>query len=139
MKYLILSLFLALNFYNLKAQTVEGTWTINNKKGEVESHIEVYEENGYLYAKCIKLLKAAKLLKCKRCKGSDKGRDLVGMLMFKDCKFDGTKWSDGSILDPRKGKYYDCQVSLKDANTLKIRAFIGNPLFGKTLLWTRLQ
>ena len=128
---------LAFVFSNMKGQSVEGTWKILNKKGAVESHVKVYEENGYLYAQCIKLLDAAVLHHCKKCKGADKDKPLEGMLLFKDCKFDGTKWSDGQILDPKRGKWYDCQVSLKSSNVLKVRGFVGNPLFGKTLLWHR--
>lgn len=136
---LIFSLIYICGSLSLTAQSVKGTWQILNKKGEPESLIKVYEENGYLYGRCIELLEAADLLTCKKCKGKDKGKSLEGMLLFKDCKNDGTKWSEGKILDPEKGKHYDCQVSLKEDNVLKVRGYVGNPLFGKTLLWYRVK
>jgi len=136
MKYTI-SLFFFLLGHVLIGQTVEGDWIIKTKKGIPESRIKVYQENGMLYAKCVELLEGAQLTHCKKCKGDDKDKSLIGMLLFKDCQQKGKKWTNGSILDPKKGKFYGCQVSLKGDNRLKVRGYIGNPLFGKTLFWDR--
>ena len=136
MRILLASYILFLNI-SASGQSVEGIWKVLNKKGELQSHVEVYEENGYLYGKCIELFDSAVHRKCKKCRGADQDKSLKGMILFKDCKFDGTKWSEGRILDPKKGRFYDCQISLKNANTLKVRGYLGNPLFGRTLLWYR--
>ena len=81
---LITGLILFFTVASVHAQSVEGTWKILNKKGEPESLVKVYEENGYLYGKCIELLDAAVLLECKKCKGEDKGKSLEGMFLFKE-------------------------------------------------------
>ena len=46
-------------------------------------------------------------------------------------------WADGTIYDPNNGKTYSCQMSFKNANTLKIRGYIGISLLGRTEIWTR--
>jgi len=138
MKLYLTSFFLFFCFL-LNGQSVIGDWIIKTKHGVPESRINIYEENGVLYARCVELLEGAKLTHCKKCKGDDKNKPLVGMLLFKDCKKKGKKWINGSILDPEKGKFYGCQVSLKSDNTLKVRGYIGKPLFGKTLYWYRAE
>jgi uncharacterized protein (DUF2147 family) len=34
---------------------------------------------------------------------------------------------------------YSCVLTLLDAGTLKVRGFVGLPLFGKTQIWKRVQ
>ena len=36
-------------------------------------------------------------------------------------------------LDPKNGKEYKCTISLKDANTMKLRGYIGFSVFGRTI------
>ena len=48
-------------------------------------------------------------------------------------------WSDGTIYNPEDGEIYSCTMSLLDANTLKVRGYVGLPLFGKTQVWTRVN
>ena len=48
------------------------------------------------------------------------------------------EWN-GFIYDPKNGKEYDCRAELKDANTLKVRGYIGISLIGRTDTWTRLK
>lgn len=47
------------------------------------------------------------------------------------------RWEDGTIYNPEDGKVYKCTLTLQDANTLKVRGYVGVPLFGKTQVWTR--
>lgn len=51
----------------------------------------------------------------------------------------GDRWEDGTIYNPEDGKVYKCTLTLQDANTLKVRGYVGLPLFGKTQVWTRAQ
>ena len=70
-------------------------------------------------------------------KKSKRSRSLMGLRMLKGFKFKGKKWSGGEIYDPKSGKTYDSTMKLKDANTLKLRGFIGISLIGKTRTWSR--
>ncbi len=67
-----------------------------------------------------------------------RSRDLVGLVILNDFKFDGDDtWEDGSIYDPREGKTYSCKMTLKDAGRLSIRGYIGISLFGRSEVWTK--
>ena len=48
------------------------------------------------------------------------------------------QWVDGTIYDPDNGKTYRCTAELSGENILKIRGYVGSPLFGRTEVWTRL-
>jgi uncharacterized protein (DUF2147 family) len=56
------------------------------------------------------------------------------MLIINGLEPDGDSWSDGEILDPANGKYYDCTLKLEDKNTLLVRGYIG-----RTQQWKRKQ
>lgn len=46
-------------------------------------------------------------------------------------------WVDGTIYNPEDGETYSCTMTLQDDGTLKVRGYVGLPLFGKTQIWTR--
>jgi uncharacterized protein (DUF2147 family) len=51
---------------------------------------------------------------------------------------DGT-WEDGVIYNPDDGATYHALMSVRDEGTLRIRAYVVIPLFGKTQTWTRVR
>jgi len=129
---------LCLSSIAANGQSPLGIWqTVDDTDGVAKSYIEIFEKEDQLYGKVIKLLPAATSTHCHKCKGEDRGRSLIDMEILKDLLPEGDKWSGGKILDPAKGKEYSCQISLEDDNTLKVRGFIGNPLFGRTQYWYR--
>ncbi len=48
-------------------------------------------------------------------------------------------WNDGTIYNPEDGEIYSCTITLVDGRTLKVRGYVGLPLFGKTQIWTRVN
>ena len=48
-------------------------------------------------------------------------------------------WDDGTIYNPEDGETYSCTMTLLDNATLKVRGYVGLPLFGKTQVWTRVN
>lgn len=65
---------------------------------------------------------------------------LKGYRLLKDFSYSGNNsWSEGTIYDPENGSTYSCTISMKDANTLDIRGYIGISTFGRTDVWKRLQ
>ncbi|MDP6345916.1 MAG: DUF2147 domain-containing protein [Alphaproteobacteria bacterium] len=48
-------------------------------------------------------------------------------------------WDDGEIYNPEDGETYSCTLTLVDDDTLKVRGYVGLPLFGKTQIWTRVN
>lgn len=47
-----------------------------------------------------------------------------------------TEWR-GRIFNRENGKTYDCLMSLGPAGELRLRAYVGLPLFGRTQAWQR--
>ena len=65
-------------------------------------------------------------------------RRLDGLTIMTGFEYEGEgHWSGGTVYDPNSGKTYKCTVKQLDANTLKIRGFIGISLFGRSETWTR--
>lgn len=46
-------------------------------------------------------------------------------------------WGDGWIYSPENGKTYHATMSLESPTVLKVRGYVGIPLFGETQTWTR--
>lgn len=114
-----------------------GVWkTIDDESKEAKSYVQVYEENGKVYGKIIKLLKKPDAL-CDKCDGSvfPKNTPVIGMRMIWDMekKAAGDKfYKGGKIFDPNNGKQYRCEL-WREGNLLKVRGFIG-PFF-RTQTW----
>ncbi|MDQ8005814.1 MAG: DUF2147 domain-containing protein [Pedobacter sp.] len=68
-----------------------------------------------------------------------RSKPLLGLEILKNFVFDDGKWIDGTIYDPKSGKTYSCKISLKDANQLSIRGFIGVSLIGRTEVFKRVK
>ena len=65
-------------------------------------------------------------------------RSLLGMTIMQGFTADGSgKWKSGKIYDPDSGKTYRAKLTLVDANTVKLRGYLGVSLFGRTETWTR--
>lgn len=58
---------------------------------------------------------------------------LTGFLPDSD---DTSRWN-GHILDPDSGKVYQAQIWSPRDGVLKLRGYVGIPLFGETHTWTR--
>ena len=71
---------------------------------------------------------------------SKKSRPLKDLVILTDFNYAGQgEWSDGQIYDPKSGKTYSCKMTLKDANKLDIRGYVGISLLGRSEIWTRIK
>ena len=122
-----------------QTDSIEGTWiTTDDETGNQKSEVLIFKENGKLYGKITKLLLPEDQgKKCINCKGQNKDQSIVGMLIINDLQLDDYSWEDGTILDPKSGKVYDCNIGFEDSNTLKVRGYIGFSLLGRTQIWKR--
>lgn len=120
---------------------VTGKWkTFDDETGEAKSIVHVYEEGGKVYGKVVEILNPAKKdKKCQDCKGSDKDKPILGLIIIKGLSKDGDSYSDGDILDPNKGKLYSCTIKLDGKDKLKVRGYMGVSLLGRTQYWTRVK
>jgi uncharacterized protein (DUF2147 family) len=125
--------------FSTQTATIEGTWiTQDDETGRQKSEVLIYKENGKLYGKITKLLLPEdEGKKCVNCKGKNKDQPIEGMVIIKDLTLEDDTWEDGTILDPKSGKVYDCYIGFQDSNTLKLRGFLGFSLLGRTQIWKR--
>jgi uncharacterized protein (DUF2147 family) len=68
-----------------------------------------------------------------------KSRPLMGLNLLEGLKFDSGMWEDGTIYDPKTGKTYSCQVTLKSKDVLEVKGYIGFSLIGRTVEWTKVK
>lgn len=123
-----------------QAQTVHGLWkTQDDETGEAKSHVEIYEGGGKLYGKIVKLLRERPDRLCDKCPGERKNQPVLNMIILVNMLQKDGMWQSGNILDPEKGKWYDCKIWLKegDPNTLVVRGYLGP--FYRTQYWTRVK
>lgn len=67
-----------------------------------------------------------------------RSRPLLGLQIMEGFEYIGNNtWAKGSIYDPESGETYKCKITLISHRRLKLRGYVGIPLFGKTSAWTR--
>ncbi|NNF34064.1 MAG: DUF2147 domain-containing protein [Saprospiraceae bacterium] len=140
MKYLFLSLFTLFSFSILTSQSSPiGVWqAIDDKDGEPSSHIEIYEVDGKLNGKIIKLIGEEDDIVCEKCKDEKKNQPVLGMeIMWKMKPHKENEWKGGKIMDPENGKEYKCKLKLAEEGVLEVRGYIGFSLLGRTQKWFR--
>jgi uncharacterized protein (DUF2147 family) len=123
----------------INSQTIFGKWhSKNDETGKIDSVIEVYKKDGKAFGKIIEVKNPERQnAVCDLCEGEDKGKKILGLNILTDLEKDGNEWSEGTILDPNNGKIYTCYIELINPNKLKIRAYIGVSLLGRTVYWER--
>lgn len=119
---------------------VLGKWkTIDDETGRVKSIVELYKKGDKLFGKVIKLFRLPdedQDPKCDKCDLKDPryNQRVLGMEIIKDMIWDDDEWDDGYILDPKKGKVYDCKLWLEEGE-LQVRGYIV--FFFRTQTWVR--
>ena len=141
MRKVLYILFLALSANGLIAQgSYSGIWkTIDDEDGTANSHVEIYTEDGVLKGKIVEVLKEGGITHCTKCKGERKDQAILGMEFIWGMKKDGDRYKGGKILDPRKGKIYECKLELVEEDVLEVRGYFKSPVFGRTQRWYRVK
>ncbi|MEY3238337.1 MAG: hypothetical protein RI883_2438 [Bacteroidota bacterium] len=135
-----LILFLSMNSF---AQTCVGKWvTIDDETNKKKSIVELYKSDGKLYGKITYLFPREGRepnAKCTKCTDDRKNLPLVGLQIVRGCKWDGTQWEDGTIIDPENGKVYTVKMWLEagNSNYLNVRGYIGP--FYRTQKWVKTE
>ncbi|MDH5379607.1 MAG: DUF2147 domain-containing protein [Cyclobacteriaceae bacterium] len=128
----LLALFILLTSGNVafsQNKGVFGKWvTIDDETNEKKSVVEIYERNGKVYGKIIKLYRKPGEDPdpvCDDCDDDDPRymKKIIGMEIMTDMEKDGDEYSDGEILKPDEGKVYDCTI-WRDGANLKVRGYI---------------
>src|SRR4029453_15448655 len=86
------------------AEARAGKWqTIDEKTGKPVSEVQITEQGGKLTGTITGLTepndKAGKPKTCTACKGDDKDKPIIGLVIIKDPKPEGDRFKGGTILD----------------------------------------
>lgn len=144
-----LVIIVTLSFTALSAKTSSpvGFWkTIDDESGEKKSIVEIWEKDGILYGKIVKLFRKPDEDQnpvCAEGSGELTGKPMLGATIMRDLKKDEDSdwWVDGLITDPKKGKTYHCKIKVEeDGKTLRVRGYI-KALFkiGRSQYWLRTE
>lgn len=124
------------------AQSVIGKWKTYDifDATKEESIVEVYISENQLFVKIDEIIPAEhKNDLCVRCTGKEKNQPILGLHILEGARFEDGFWKGAQILNAKNGKRYGCHISLESKDLLKVRGFVGYPIFGKTLYWTRVK
>jgi uncharacterized protein (DUF2147 family) len=140
---LLLFLFVAVQGYSQTPEAIVGEWYSEGQ----ESLIRI-ERNGSNYEGKIVWLKEPMNEEGKpkvdqhNPDASRRNTPIVGLTIVRGLTHKGkNEWTGGEIYDPKSGKTYNSQATLADANTMKLRGYVGAAWMGlgRTTTWTRKQ
>jgi uncharacterized protein (DUF2147 family) len=123
-------------------QEVKGKWkTIDDETQEPKSIVEVFERDGKLFGKIVKLFRKPGEDQdpvCDDCEKDDPRylKKIIGMEIMREMVLADGEYEGGDILDPKSGKVYKCRIWL-EGNELKVRGYWGP--FYRTQTWLRTQ
>lgn len=129
MRFILLLTCLFLTHTAFSAENIIGFWTtIDDETNEPKSIVRIYEAEGFLYGRVVKLFRNSDKT-ATHVQGNPKieGLDIIWQMSDTD-----NKWTGGKILDPAKGKQYTCEI-WKEGNNLIVRGKIGP--FGRNQTW----
>ncbi|WP_316804435.1 DUF2147 domain-containing protein [Pedobacter nototheniae] len=137
----LMLLFVALA-YNAVAQNkdaIVGKWL--NPSGE--GQIEIYKKGDKYFGKLAWLkepnLNGKPKADAKNPEASLQSRPLLGLEILKNFVYDDGKWTDGTIYDPKSGKTYSCNMTLKSTDVLNVRGYVGISLLGRSETFRRVK
>ena len=146
----LISLLILLNINNSFAaqstanvKSIEGYWlTWDKKTHKPSSVIKIWLQNGKYFGRIYKIVSTNvkdPVTHCTKCKGNQKNKPILGLIIIRDMIYKGGKYVDGRILDPRDGKEYHATMWLVNGGKeVKLRGYIGLPIFGQTRVWSHL-
>jgi uncharacterized protein (DUF2147 family) len=123
------------------AQSPIGVWkTIDDKTGQAKSHVEIYQKDGKIHAKVVKLLLKPNDTKCEKCSGARKNKPIVGMDIMWGLTKSSDYWKKGTIFDPESDTEYGCSIWFESGKTdeLKVRGYHWSGIY-RTQTWYRVK
>lgn len=120
-----------------RADDVLGYWLTD----DAQAKIKIYKEGGRYNGKIVWLAdpydkNGKPITDTENPERSLRSRPLIGLNLVSGFVFDDDQWEDGEIYDPKEGKTYACRMRLKRGK-LEVRGYIGSPMFGRTVIWTK--
>ena len=123
-------------------QSVVGKWKTYDifDASKEESIVEITISDNQLFVKIDKIIPNEHVSDiCVNCKGKEKNQPILGMMILEGATYKDGVWKGAKILNAKNGKRYGCHISIEGKDLLKVRGFVGYPIFGKNLYWTRVK
>lgn len=121
---------------------IPGKWkTIDDKDGSAKSIVYIFKAtNGQYYGKIDKLFKEPEKL-CTECGGANKNKPILGMMIINNLLEKDGKLTGGTILDPKNGKVYKCNISIESGgDKLNVRGSLDKSgWIGRSQTWIRVK
>ncbi len=142
MKWVLTCLLLFVSLTLTYGQSVQGKWItydIFNRSVE-EAVVDIYERDGRLFIRIDSIIpEEHRMDLCHRCEEPLTDQPIKGLEILRGAQLKEGIWQGARILNAKNGRWYGCQITPTMGDTLKVRGFIGYPIFGKNLYWTRLR
>ncbi len=141
------SLLMSMSYASDKSLSPVGEWqTIDDISGKPKAIIRISESAQGLSGQILKIFPSPghdQNELCTACEGDKHNQPIVGMVILEELTQDQKnhqQWVNGHILDPKTGKVYKSMIELmENGEALKVRGYIGLPLFGRSQTWIRLN
>lgn len=118
------------------ADPVEGLWLTENGR----SVIKVAECNEGICGDIYWIIEGGMQYDAKNPDETKHEDPMCGLRILHSFTKDGVgEWEDGKIYKADEGDVYEATVSINDDGTLKVRGYVGVPLFGKSQTWTKVS
>ncbi|MCT8970555.1 DUF2147 domain-containing protein [Microbaculum marinisediminis] len=137
--YAVLIALLCTTAAGAESQTPVGTWLHANRRIQVE----IYPCGNVLCGRIVWFkwpndAQGVPLVDLKNRNPALRSRPLLGLTVLRGLRRAGQNtWTDGRIYNPDDGVDYQAEMSMRDDNTLRLRAYVLLRTLGKTLIWTR--
>ncbi len=128
---------------NTFAMSITGEWrTVSDSNGESTSVIKIVKQKDGSYLGAVDYIYPQKDAQqfCENCPEPKTNKPILGMTIMHSLQADSddaNEYTGGRIMDPKSGKTYRLKVVQLSDNKLKLRGYIGIPLFGRTQYWYR--
>lgn len=142
-KYIAFLFVLCFSFSTVQAQTADavlGKWLNPSGEGQVMIYKLGEKYHGKLvWIKELNDEKGHPKLDIKNPTEKLRSRPILGLEILKNFVFEDGKWINGSIYDPKTGKTYSCNLTLKENGQLNIRGYIGISMIGRSEVWKKVK
>ena len=117
-----------------------GQWQVIDDEGKPGGHVETYLVDGHLFGKVTQSRPGRPPNElCDKCPGELKDKPVLGMVIIRDFRPDGDRWTGGTVLDPKNGKTYKGKIWSIGEDKLRLRGYVGISLLGRSETWVRLS
>ncbi len=124
------------------SQSVFGKWkTIDDRTGNPKGIIDIYEKDGLMFGKIVKIVEKGKEeALCIKCDGDMKDKPVKGMTIIKGGKKnDNNEWKGKYLFDPEQAMTFRFKIWLnpENSNELKVRGYLA--FLYRTQTWVRFE